>query len=165
VARWKHVEATRAGEAGRGFALVAAEMRRLTERVTGAVGRVRDQVTSIRTAGSSTVLATDRGCKLADDTAAAARQISTITQNQCRETMQLSIEVQAVASDMDLTVASTTQTQAAATAMRQQAVELQRLIGQFKLRADGTERRALAKPNDARAQSPAKASSAAPSIL
>src|SRR5262249_58166073 len=41
------LEATRAGEAGRGFALVANEMRRLAERVTGTVADVRSTVAAI----------------------------------------------------------------------------------------------------------------------
>jgi HAMP domain-containing protein len=38
------LEATRAGDAGRGFALVAAEMRRLAERITGTVDGVRGRI-------------------------------------------------------------------------------------------------------------------------
>ena len=63
------LEATRAGEAGRGFALVAAEMRRLAERVTGTVTDVRGRVADIKASGSSTVMATEQSRKLAHDTA------------------------------------------------------------------------------------------------
>src|SRR5690606_16131120 len=46
------LEATRAGEAGRGFSLVATEMRRLAERVTGTVEDVRGRVEQIEVSGT-----------------------------------------------------------------------------------------------------------------
>ena len=67
------LEATRAGEAGRGFALVATEMRRLAERVGGTIMSVRARVGEIETACRATVDATERSRRLAKDTADARR--------------------------------------------------------------------------------------------
>jgi methyl-accepting chemotaxis protein len=126
------LEATRAGEAGRGFALVASEMRRLAERVTGTVDDVRERLADIEAAGASTVQATANSRRLADSTATAARKISTVTHRQSEETEQVSRKVFEVAEGMIASVEATKQTLSAADGLRMQAAELERLTRQFK---------------------------------
>jgi methyl-accepting chemotaxis protein len=131
------LEATRAGDAGRGFALVASEMRRLAERVTGTVDDVRDRIAAIEAAGAGTVQATADSRRLADSTATAARKISTVTHRQSEETEQVSHKVFEVAEGMIATVEATKQTLAATDGLRTQAAELERLTRRFTLREVG----------------------------
>jgi methyl-accepting chemotaxis protein len=128
------LEATRAGEAGRGFALVAAEMRRLAERVTRTVGDVRERISEIEAASTSTVQATTDSRRLAASTANAARKISTVTHRQSEETEQVSHKVLEVAQGMIATVEAAKQTLAATDGLRLRAAELERLTRQFTLR-------------------------------
>lgn len=128
------LEATRVGEVGRGFALVAAEMRRLAERVTQTVSDVRGRVVEIKASGSSAVLAAEDSRKLAEQTAAAARHISLVTGRQSRDTEQVAQTVQTVAGVVIATAGATSQTRAAAEGLRIQAEQLERLTRQFKLR-------------------------------
>ncbi|WP_106394983.1 methyl-accepting chemotaxis protein [Enhygromyxa salina] len=125
------LEATRAGEAGRGFALVAAEMRRLAERVDETVADVRTRVGDIERSGASTVAATVESRELAQDTAVAARVISAVTRRQGDDTQSASEAIEEVAQSMLAAAAATSQTRAAAEGLRLQADELERLIGQF----------------------------------
>jgi methyl-accepting chemotaxis protein len=128
------LEATRAGEAGRAFALVALEMRRLAERVTGTVGDVRERIVDIEAAGASTVQATADSRRLAGSTATAARAISMVTYRQSEETEQVSHKVFEVAEGMMATVEAAKQTLSATEGLRLQAAELERLTRQFTLR-------------------------------
>ncbi|MCA9687379.1 MAG: hypothetical protein KC457_34780, partial [Myxococcales bacterium] len=130
------LESTRAGEAGRGFALVAAEMRRLAERVTGTVGDVDAQVVNIKAAGASTVMATEESRKLAENTAEAAQQISRETQRQSTDTEQLAIAVHQVAEVASATAVATSQTRATAEGLRVHADQLEQLTRQFKVRGE-----------------------------
>jgi methyl-accepting chemotaxis protein len=132
------LEATRAGEAGRGFALVAAEMRRLAERVTGTVADVRERVSDIKSSGSSTVMATEQSRKLATDTASAARQIVVVTRTQSEDTGHAANAMQSMSEFVIAASVSTTQTRAAAEGLRQQIDKLDRLTRQFQLRAGGS---------------------------
>ena len=128
------LEATRAGEAGRGFSLVATEMRRLAERVTGTVEDVRGRVEQIEVSGTGTVQATERSRALAQRTAAAARDISQVTAEQSLDTEQASLGVQSVA---DMVVEAThamSQTRAAAAGLRDHAGVLEQLMNTFKTR-------------------------------
>ena len=127
------LESTRAGEAGRGFALVATEMRRLAERVTGTVVDVGVRVTQIQAASEATVRATEDSRKLAQRTAEAARAISQVTKKQGVDTEQASREVTAVAAMVHDGANSISQTEAAAEGLRQYASELQRLTSRFKI--------------------------------
>jgi methyl-accepting chemotaxis protein len=70
------LEGTKAGEVGRGFSLVAAEMRRLSEHVMDSVRDIRKLVADMRSASHSSVLATEESTKLAKDAAGAAAKIS-----------------------------------------------------------------------------------------
>ena len=70
------LEGTKAGEVGRGFSLVAAEMRRLSEHVVGSVRDIRKLVADMRTSSHASVLATEESTKLANEAAAASAQIS-----------------------------------------------------------------------------------------
>ncbi|PRQ04681.1 Frizzy aggregation protein FrzCD [Enhygromyxa salina] len=130
------LEATRAGEAGRGFALVAAEMRRLAERVTGTVADVRVQVADIEGSGVTTVLATEENRQLADDTAGAAREIFEVTRKQSEDTAQVSLTMQTMTEFVLTASVSTSQTRAAVAGLRQRVEELDRLTRQFELRGD-----------------------------
>jgi len=65
---------------------VAAEKRCLAERVTHTIADVREQVTDIEATGTTTVMATEQSRKLAQLTAVAARQISTLTGRQSTDT-------------------------------------------------------------------------------
>ena len=66
------VEATRAGEHGRGFALVAAEIKALAGEAKESTIQVRRLLTEIQRATSAAVMATEQGTK---QTAAAVRQV------------------------------------------------------------------------------------------
>jgi methyl-accepting chemotaxis protein len=130
------LEATRVGEAGRGFALVAAEMRRLAERVTDAVGDVRVRVGEIKTAGASAVRAADQNRALAEQTAAAARHISQVTHTQSQASDQAAQTVRDVAGVVIASAGATAQTREAAEGLRVQAERLERTTRQFKLRRE-----------------------------
>ncbi|PRP98276.1 Frizzy aggregation protein FrzCD [Enhygromyxa salina] len=127
------LEATRAGEAGRGFALVAAEMRRLAERVSGTVADVRGRVIDIKNSGTSTVIATEGSRKLAERTAAAAREISTLTAAQGRDTQRASAAMLGVSERVIATGTATEQTRIAAERLKLQADELERLTRRFEV--------------------------------
>ncbi len=128
------LEATRAGEAGRGFALVAMEMRRLAERVTGTAVDVRSRVAEIRSAGSNTAVAMEESRKWASDTATAAREIFAVTQAQAQDTARVSEAIQQLADFVVAASVSSSQTRAATESLHLQAAELERLTLHFKLR-------------------------------
>ena len=57
------VEAARAGEHGKGFAVVASEIRKLADESKQATNKIVSLITSIQQAANSTVLATEEGTK------------------------------------------------------------------------------------------------------
>ena len=109
-------------------------MRRLAERITGVVGDVRERVASINAAGNATVLATDQSRRLAHDTAAVARQISTLTLEQRDDSTRASATAVAMANFVQSAASGMSQTSAAADGLREQVAELERLTRSFKLK-------------------------------
>jgi methyl-accepting chemotaxis protein len=126
------LEGTRAGEAGRGFSLVAAEMRRLAERVTASVTDVKGLVSDVRGSGSSTVLVTEEARKLAEGTTESARQISMVTQQQRTATEQVTASMKDISSVLTQSVAASRQTRSASESLKAQAERLTELMGRFR---------------------------------
>jgi methyl-accepting chemotaxis protein len=83
------LEGTRAGEAGKGFALVAAEMRRLAENIMDSVSGIRTLMTEMREASQGAVEASDKSKSSSEETAASARRIAMLTQEQRQATEQV----------------------------------------------------------------------------
>jgi hypothetical protein len=123
------LEATRAGEAGRSFTLVAAEMRRLAERVTGSVEDVKSLVADVRASGASSVVATEESKKLVESTTESARQISMVTQQQRTATEQVSQTMRDIARGISQTVSATQQTRTSAEALKGEADKLAVMVG------------------------------------
>lgn len=132
------LEASRAGEAGRGFGLVAAEMRRLAERVMTSVHDVRSLVGDIRASGSSTMMATEDSKKLAASTTDAARQITLVTQQQRSGTEQVLQSVREIAETLTQSVAAMAQTRASAEQLKSQADKLSGLVRAFRIENSST---------------------------
>jgi methyl-accepting chemotaxis protein len=127
------LEGTRAGEAGRGFALVAGEMRKLAERVTASVHDIKSLVTDVRASVSTTVIATEESSKLADGTAESARQINLVTQQQRSSTEQAGQSMRDVASMITQSLAATQQIRALSEDLKAQADNLTGLVARFRL--------------------------------
>jgi methyl-accepting chemotaxis protein len=132
------LEASRAGEAGRGFGLVAAEMRRLAERVLSSVHDVRSLVGDIRASGSSTMMATEDSKKLAASTTDAARQITMVTQQQRSGTEQVLQSVREIAETLAQSVAAMAQSRASAEQLKSQADKLSTLVRAFRIETTQT---------------------------
>lgn len=84
------LEGTKAGEAGRGFSLVATQMQRLAENVMESVVNVKGLTADIRRASGASVLATEEGTKLAQETTRSAREIRMVMQQYQAGTEQVS---------------------------------------------------------------------------
>lgn len=76
------LEGVRAGEAGEGFTLVAAEMRNLAEEVVQSLEDVRSVTTDIATAARHTTEAATQGHEIAERTAAASRRMREVSAQQ-----------------------------------------------------------------------------------
>ncbi len=147
------IEAARAGEHGRGFAVVADEVRKLadrttkaTEEIAGSIQAIQDETTIAvdkMNAGTEEVTtgvqkAEQAGDALkqivasAQDVSAMVQSIAAAAEEQSAASEEVSRNIEQIASVTRQTSEGTNQAAAAATQLSQRAETLQQLVGQFK---------------------------------
>jgi methyl-accepting chemotaxis protein len=148
------IESAAAGEHGKRFAVVAAEVRRLAERTRASTEEIRGIIGEIQTATNSSVLATEQGMKEAEEvsaraaragealeeilgkvdrTAQAAKQISVATQQQRTASDQIVASMRELADVIKQTAAGMKQSSVAAGELNQLAVELKARVSAFQV--------------------------------
>jgi methyl-accepting chemotaxis protein len=129
------LEGTKAGEAGRGFTLVAAEMRRLAESVMESVAGIRRLMNDMRAASHSAVAAGQEGIALSEETTRSARDIAQVTQQQRKATEQVGRSMDNMAATVAQAMTSTQQTAVTAQDLVSAALRLDRLVGSGTVKA------------------------------
>ncbi|MCP3140647.1 methyl-accepting chemotaxis protein [Pyxidicoccus xibeiensis] len=146
------LEGTKAGEVGRGFSLVAAEMRRLAENVIRSTKAIEQLIEEIRDATNAAVMATEAGLKttdagtvlaaqvdeslslileLARQTSHAVRSISLATQQQQTGTDQLAAAMGDILRVTEQNSAATKQMAAANADLASLSRDLKRVVERF----------------------------------
>jgi methyl-accepting chemotaxis protein len=150
------IEAARAGEQGRGFAVVADEVRKLAERTTKATKEIAGMIKKIQsdTQGAVTsmeegTLEVESGISLADKAGASLTEIVDVSQKltdmvaqiaagseeQSSTSEQISKNVEAISSVTNQTASGTQQIARAAEDLNRLTDNLQQLVGRFRLAA------------------------------
>ncbi|MHC1713885.1 MAG: methyl-accepting chemotaxis protein [Solidesulfovibrio sp.] len=93
------IEAARAGEAGRGFAVVADEVRKLAEKTMNATREVEQNVTAIRQSAETNRQATSEAVSLVGQTTAIAGEAGTALNAILDLASQTSVHVRSIAED------------------------------------------------------------------
>jgi methyl-accepting chemotaxis protein len=127
------LEGTKAGEVGRGFSLVAAEMRRLSEHVKDSVRDIRKLVADMREASHASVMATEEGIKLSRDTSAAAGKISDAVIRQREGTAQVKSSADEIVRVVNESLRGRAETTQSAEALLKLSQELKEAVAAFRL--------------------------------
>jgi len=151
------IEAASAGEAGKRFGVVAAEIRRLATSVMESTGEIESQINEIQQAVNRLVIASEKSSKGiqegmassfqtvellkdilagAQSTTDAAKQISLSTQQQKTASDQVVIALKEIAEGSKQTSISINQTTSISKSLADLSGNLQRLVEKFKLRGD-----------------------------
>jgi len=149
------IEAARAGEQGRGFAVVADEVRKLAERTGKATGEITDMIKGIQTETKEAVQSmetgiqeVDKGRELADQAGNSLtevvsgsqrvmdmiQQIATASEEQSVAAEQISKNIEHIASITKETASGAEQSATAAEELNRQAEGLRQMVGRFKVR-------------------------------
>ncbi|GAB4248489.1 methyl-accepting chemotaxis protein [Deferrisoma sp.] len=146
------IEAARAGEHGRGFAVVADEVRKLAEKTAQATRRVRDTIAGIQTETGRAVASVEEGLGEVETSSALVRQgggalaeivaqiehtadrvsqIATATQQQSAAVEEISRNLDAVAELATRLAAAVEQTRGTAERLGSQTLSLKGLMARF----------------------------------
>lgn len=152
------IEAARAGEQGRGFAVVADEVRALAERTTKATKEISEMIKVIQQNTQSAVAAMEEGVaevkngtdeaersgealrRIQDEINAVnlqVQQIATAAEEQTATTSEISGNIHQITDVVNVTVEKSRETYNAAQHLSRLSDELQKVVGQFKLSESG----------------------------
>jgi methyl-accepting chemotaxis protein len=150
------IEAARAGEQGRGFAVVADEVRKLAERTGKATGEITEMIKGIQKDTSEAVESmetgigeVDKGRELTDKAGSSLtdivnmsqqvmdmiQQIATASEEQSAAAEQISKNIESVSAITRQTASGAEQSAAAAEQLNRQAEGLKHVVERFKLAA------------------------------
>jgi methyl-accepting chemotaxis protein len=148
------IEAARAGEQGRGFAVVADEVRKLAERTTEATKQIGQTIKAMQTETKQAVVSMEEGVKAAEVGTQDARksgdalkdilkqinmvtseisQIAVASEQQTATANEIAQNIQHISGAMEETARNVSENAEAASHMAGLSAELKKLIGQFRL--------------------------------